>query len=186
MNNYSEHRLNLVLIFSMWLFVALTCGDGTDHETKEQKQGYVEWQKYSATQLTPCSSYEDPKGSGYIVKYFGYLMQDGKKVPMEFYEGKDPQLDSGLLTLGKWITPTPEEKAKGVTLKYEGWIEPKRFRTFDGVKWSEWRNAVRTPDYIEKFGRVSFTLQNGNWTATPVSDEVVKGNCDDFKKMKGF
>ena len=97
----------------MWLFVALTCGDGTDHETKEQKQAYVEWQKYNATQITPCSSYDEPKGSGYIVKYAGYVVQDGKKVPMEFYEGKDPLSDNGLIIPMKEMTPTPEEKAKG-------------------------------------------------------------------------
>lgn len=186
MKNYSEHRLNLVLIFSMWLFVALTCMDGTDHETKEQKQAYVEWHNYNATQFTQCSSYDDPKGSGHIVKIAGYLMRDGKKVPIEFYEGKDPQSNESLLMLGQWQTVAPEEKAKGITLKYEGWIEPKRYRTFDGEKWSEWQDAIRTPDYVEKMGRVSLTLQNGNWTATPISDEVIKGNCDDFKKMHGF
>ena len=120
MNKYSEHRLNLLLIFSMWLFVALTCGDGRDHETKEQKQAYVEWQKYNATQITPCSSYEDPKGSGYVVKIVWYLMRDGKKVPTEFYEGKDPQSDNGLLILGQWREVTPEEMANGVAVKYEG------------------------------------------------------------------
>jgi hypothetical protein len=186
MKNYSEHRLNPVLIFSMWLFVAVTCGDGTDHETKEQKQAYVEWRKYNAAQLTQCSSYDDPKGSGYVVKTVGYLLRDGKKVPMEFYEGKDPQSENGLLILGQWMTPTPEEKAEGITLKYEGWIEPKRYRAFDGEKWSEWQNAIRTQDYVLKMGRVALTLQNGNWTATPISDELLKGDCNDFKKMRGF
>lgn len=157
MNFHSDSIINLALALSVWVGFAFGCNS---IQPREDEQAGNQIANYRSLQLGYC---------GERLRA-GYLIKGGERIP---FESDQPNF------VYQQQKPTPEEKARGISWKYESWFAPSRYRVVEGGKWSAWK----TPPPGEKMGLATFTLEAGKWVVRPASEEFTRADCADFKKI---